>query len=248
MKHRILSLVAVALLGMAGFAQPGRRLESPAGRSLVTIVHVKPEALAEWLDLQKNAVVPALKKAGVKTRTVYSSGAFGEAFTCMLIQPMNGFAEFDSKDNQALALGLTADEKTAEKLRRSIVGSYSFLSTALPEISNPGEGKKPPIVALLRLRIAPGKMEEYIDLYKAEVLPLLKKGDSVVSVASRRLGTDGYDVTFETPLTKFADLDAPPILVRVFGAETIAKAMAKLNPLATVVENTILVRQADLSF
>src|SRR5262249_36991142 len=35
-----------------------------------TIVHVKPEMLTEWLDLQKNAVVPALKKAGVKTRTV----------------------------------------------------------------------------------------------------------------------------------------------------------------------------------
>jgi hypothetical protein len=91
-------------------------------------------------------------------------------------------------------------------------------------------------------------MEEYVSLYKTEVFPLLKKADSKVFVASRRLGTDGYDLTFETPMTGFSDLDTPPPLVRAFGPETVAKTLAKLNALATVMENTILIRQADLSF
>jgi hypothetical protein len=248
MTSRMSTAAIVALVGILCSAQPGRRLESPVERSLVTVVHVKPEMLTEWLDLQKNAVVPALKKAGVKTRTAYSSTVFGEAFTYLLIQPMNGFAEFDSSDRQAVALGLVPDVKAAERLRRCITGLSSFLSTALPDISNPGGVANPPIVGFLRLRVAPGKMDEYVNLYKAEVLPLLKKADSRVFAASRRLGTDGYDLTFETPMAKFGDLDEPPALVRAFGPQTVAQAMAKLNPLATVVENTILIRQADLSF
>jgi hypothetical protein len=242
-------IIAIAATpGLLCFAQPGRRLDSPAERSVVTIVHVKPEMASEWLELQKSAVVPALKKSGVKTRTVYTSGIFGEAFTYMLILPMNGFAEFDSAEKQAQAVGLVADPKLAEKLRRCVASSSSFLSTALPESSNPGETKAPAIVGFLRLRIAAGKMEEYVSLYKAEVLPLLKKADSKVFVASRRLGTDGYDLTFETPMAKFSDLDAPPALIRAIGLETVAKTLAKLNPLATVMENTILVLQSDLSF
>jgi hypothetical protein len=244
---RLIAAIA-AIPGLLCFAQPGRRLESPAERSMVTIVRVKPEMAGEWLELQKSAVVPALKKAGVKTRTVYASGIFGEAFTYMLILPMKDFGEFNSIEKQAQALGLVADPKLAGRLRHCIVSTSSFLSTALPEISNPGETKITQVVGFLRLRIMPGKMEEYVSLYKAEVLPLLKKADSKVFVASRRLGTDGYDLTFETPMTKFSDLDSPPALIRAFGPEAVAKTLAKLNSLATVMENTVLLRQSDLSF
>ena len=229
-------------------AQPGRRLESPANRSLVTIIRVKPEMLDEWLDLQRNGVVPTLKKKGVTTRTVYASGIFGSAFEYTIIQPLTRFAAFDSPDAQAEALGLVSDARVDEKLRKCIVSTHSFLSTALPDLSNPGESRNSPIVQFLRLRVAPGKMQEYEALFKAEALPALRNANSWVTVASRRLGTDGYDLTFETPMTKFADLDVPPPLLRALGPEGAAKLMAKLNDLATVVENTILVRQTDLSF
>jgi hypothetical protein len=59
-------------------AQPA---PAPAPVSRVTITQVRPDMLNEWLDLQKNEVVPALKKARVATRTVYSSGLFGTAVT-----------------------------------------------------------------------------------------------------------------------------------------------------------------------
>jgi hypothetical protein len=96
--------------------------------------------------------------------------------------------------------------------------------------------------------VAPGKMQEYETLFKAEALPALKKANSRVTVARRGLGTDGSDLTSETPMTKFADLDAPPPLLSALGREGTVKLMSKLNDLATVVENTILIRQADLSF
>jgi len=229
-------------------AQPGRRLESPADRSLVTIIRVKPEMLSEWLDLQRNQVVPALKKSGVKTRTVYGSGIFGKAFEYTVIQPMKKFGDFDSQEAQAEALGSVADGKLSEKIRKCVVSVSSFVRTGLPDLSNPGESRAWPIVGFLRLRVVPGKMQEYQDQFKAAIVPALKKANANILVASWRLGTDGYDLIFETPMTKFADLDAPPPLVRALGAEGVAKVTASLNSLATVVENTILIRQEDLSF
>src|SRR5689334_1697378 len=108
MKHSRISylhpgIAAVFFVATLCTAQPGRRLETPSNRSLVTVVRVKPDMLTEWIDLQKYAVVPALKKSGVKTRRVYASGVFGEAFEYTIIQPMNSFREFDSPDVQAEA-------------------------------------------------------------------------------------------------------------------------------------------------
>jgi hypothetical protein len=242
------TLLIAASSATPGFAQPGRRLESPANRSLVVIVRVKPEMLGAWLDLQKKAVVPALKKSGVTSRTVYSSRVFGTAFEYRILQPLSRFADFDFVASQAEGFGSAANDKLAEQLRKCLGGASSFLSTALPELSNPPDDKAPPIIQFLRLHIGAGKMEEYKQVYKSEVVPALKKAGAYVNVASRRLGTDGLDLTFETPLKSFADLDAPPALLRSLGSEGAARLTAKLNGLATVVENTIWVRENDLSF
>ena len=37
----------------------------------VIIVHLKADMVNEWVDLQKNEVIPGQKKGGIKTRTTY---------------------------------------------------------------------------------------------------------------------------------------------------------------------------------
>lgn len=224
--------------------------QSVPSRSWVTITRIKPEMLNQWLDLQKNEALSAVRKKGVTTRTVYASGFFGDAFEYIIVQPMAKFADFDSPDAQTEVLGTAANAQLAEKLRKCIVSSSSFVSTDLPELSSSNEGGNPPspILNFIRVRVAPGKMQEYENLFKAEVLPAFKKVNSSITAARRGLGADGNDVTFEMPLAKFADLDAPPPLVRALGLEGAAKLMAQFNAMATVVENTVLIRQADLSF
>jgi hypothetical protein len=242
------ALLLAASSGSFGFAQPGRRLETPANRSLVVVVQVKPEMVDEWLKLQKDTVVPELKKAGVPSRTVYSSRVFGTAFEYRIVQPLNRFADFDSAALQAQGFAAAGDPKWVAQLRKCISGASSFLATALPDLSNPSDNKAPAVVQYLRLHITAGKMQEYQELYKTEVVPALKKAAAYVNVASRRLGTDGLDLTFETPMNKFAELDAPPALVGSLGPEGAARLTAKLNGLATVVENTIWVRENNLSY
>src|SRR5258708_39149958 len=68
--------------------------QTTSNRSRVTITHVKPDMANEWLDLQKSEAVPALKKAGGKTRTGYSSGLFGTAGEDLIQQPLENLADF----------------------------------------------------------------------------------------------------------------------------------------------------------
>ena len=42
----------------------------PTTRSQVTLVRLKPDMVNEWLDLQKNEVIPAQKKGGVDRKSV----------------------------------------------------------------------------------------------------------------------------------------------------------------------------------
>src|SRR5712692_7833857 len=95
----VVALPALCLVQMA---------PAPAAMSRVTVTQVRPDMLNEWLDLQKNEVVPALKKAGVKTRTVYSSGLFGTAGEYVIITPMEKFAQFDAGNPLNQALGAQA--------------------------------------------------------------------------------------------------------------------------------------------
>src|ERR1700704_1890318 len=89
----IVVLAAIAL-STTPLAQPGRRLNLPLNRSVVTVVRIKPEMLDEWRDVEKTGVVPALKRQGVRTRTVYAAGPFGPAFEYTIVQPLAKFADF----------------------------------------------------------------------------------------------------------------------------------------------------------
>ena len=218
-------------------------------KSRVTITHIRPDMLTEWVDLQKNEVVPALKKAGVKSRTVYSSGLFGNAYEYVIVNPMEKFADFDAGNPMIKALGETPAARLGEKLRRCTVSSQSFMSTRLDDLSNPSESPEPPrLITSLRLRVAPGKMTDFENLIKTDVLPVFKKAKAPYTVLRRGLGANTNDVTISTPYSKWADLDAPSVFVKAMGPEAAAKVLAKFTGVATVIESVARSRAADLSF
>ena len=98
-----------AVAGLAVFAAAlvlnAQNASAPVAHSTVAMVHVKPDMLNEWLDLQRNEVVPALKKAGVKTRTVYTTGLFGTSGEYVVVTPFEKYAEFDQGSPLIKALG-----------------------------------------------------------------------------------------------------------------------------------------------
>jgi hypothetical protein len=217
--------------------------------SRVTITHVRPEMLTEWVDLQKNEVVPALKKAGEKTRTVYVSGLFGSSYEYVIIAPIASFAQFDGDSPILKTLGPVPAARLGEKLRKCTVSSQSFLSTRLDDLSNVIEAdQQPKILVSTRLRLVTGKLQEFETFMKTDVLPVYKKAKVGYLVSRRGLGANSNDFVLSTVYSKYADLDGGSVLTKALGPEGAAKVLAKLTGVANLVEQIVRSRVEDLSF
>jgi len=223
--------------------------QSPAPQyARVTITHVKPDMLNEWLDIQKNEVVPALKKAGQTTRTVYHASLFGNSYEYVVITPFQKFAEFDAGNPLIKALGETAAARLQEKLRKCTESSTSYVNTRLANLSNVLDGAPPQMIVNARYRIAPGKMTDFQNLVKSEILPVYKKAKVGLTVNQRGAGANPNDVTMSTVYSKFADMDGGPFLVKQLGQEGADKVNAKFVGIRTLIEVVVRVREPELSF
>ena len=214
----------------------------------VVVTHVKPDMLNEWIDLQKNEVVPGLKKGGQKTRTVYSTGLFGNAYEYVVITPFEKYAEFDAGNPLTKALGQPASARLGEKLRKCTESSTAYSITRMAELSNVLDSSLPQMIVTARYRIAPGKMPDFQNLVKTEILPVYKKAKIALIVNQRGPGANPSDVTMSTGYSKFADLDGGPFLVKQLGQEAANRVNAKFTGIRTLIEVVVRTRVADLSF
>lgn len=215
----------------------------------MTIIHLKPEMVNEFLDIEKNEVVPALKKGGQKSRTVYSTTLFGDGFEYVVVTPLSKFAELDGDGAQLKALGAAANQKLGEKLRRCIESANSFLSTQMADLSNPIQGGAPAArETVTRFRVAPGKAQDFENLVKTDILPGFKKSKIDLTVSRRGLGTNGNDFVLISRFNKFAEMDAGSAAVRALGQDAVTKLGAKFPGIANILETTVKTRVADLSF
>jgi hypothetical protein len=91
MLKRIIGALCLLTLATPTFAQ-----DRPTGvtRYWVMTDRVKPEMMTEWLTLQKDKVVPALKKAGVTERKVYRT-VLGDTTEFISYRPFPDYGEMD---------------------------------------------------------------------------------------------------------------------------------------------------------
>jgi hypothetical protein len=71
----------------------------------VTYVRVKPAMIDTWRTLQRDQVVPALKKVGLKQYTVYET-LVRDQTEFVIVRPLPSFAEFNGPDLLEKALGV----------------------------------------------------------------------------------------------------------------------------------------------
>lgn len=226
---------------------------APVTTYVVTYTQVKPEMLNEWLDLQRNEVIPALKKAGVPSREVRATVA-GENYEYATITPAEKFASLDGPGALNRALGAEAAARLIAKLRKCISSQRTFLTNTVNEISILPDPKAPPLVIVTnRDRITPGREQDYENYIKTDLLPVYKKAKAEGKIAgytvSRRgLGANNLDRTQTTYYNKFAGMDTGPTLTLMLGQAAAQKLLAKRVGMATRVEQVVRRRVADLSF
>jgi hypothetical protein len=247
MKRRILRIGSTAAVLLVALSPCMRAQTAVPLNARVTITHIKPDMVNEWMELQKNAV-PLLKKAGVTSRTVYSSGLFGDSYEYLTMQPVENMSQFDSTSPLTKLLGQPAAARRSEQLRKCILTQNSFLSTLMPDISFTPDQPTAPIIASARYRIAAGRLQDFENLVKSELLPIYKKANVGLQVRRRTLGANPNDVVMSTMLMKYADLEGGPFVVKQVGADAAARINDKFKGIRTLIEVTVRSRVADLSF
>jgi hypothetical protein len=237
---------AAAALCFAGLvlAQSGPPL---AAHSQVVLVHIKSDMLNEWMDLQKNELIPAQKKGGVATRITYQT-VFGNTNEFLIVTPLGKYAEYDGPSYIEHTLGAVGAARLAAKLQKCTESRQVYISNALPELSSGPAGQLPALGVFTRVRVATGKLEDYEAFLKSEILPIYKKADVGMTVTRRGLGADSNDVIQISWLSKMADIDAGSPIARALGPAGAAKLLAKTAGMATLVEQVVRRRVPDLSY
>lgn len=220
----------------------------------VSVVRVKPDMVTEWQDLQKKVVNPALKKAGVKERSVFETAVFGTAYEYVVITPIQSFAQYDEAMSPLRkALGEESFRDYQTKSRRCIVSAQTFADLSRPDLSYMGKVASmtgPPKLAVINsISVVPGRAVAFESLVKTEILPVMKKADVIGYFLNQTMfGGDGYGYTSVVFLDSFAELDKGSPFVRALGPEGAARFFLKFVGLIAHQERVIARFNPELSF
>lgn len=231
-------------------AQPAPQPPLPTTRAHVQAVLLKPDMVNEWIDLQRNEVIPAQKKAGVTSRLTLAT-AVGESFEYLIITPFPSWAAMDADAPLVRALGADGAARLNAKLRKCILVQQTYMTNRQDSLSIPAGDAL--VWRQVVRQFSPGKQAEYLAFYRSDILPAMQKakaqGKIVGSTVSVR-GAGGMSGEFveTTHYARFADIDSGAPLTVALGAEAAAKLNTKGATLATTKQVIVRRRLADLSF
>jgi hypothetical protein len=239
-------LVAAALL-LAGTvsAQEG----AGTTRLLVTQVRVPPAKVGQWLELQRNEVVPALKKAGVKDYTTYQT-VVGEVAEFVIVRPFD-FAELDKPDPLDSALGGSAAAALRAKLSYCTESMHRSIENRHDDLYlNPGSAA---VLFVSRYRAMQGRARDYMSFVRTEMYPVMKQAQedgtfAGLSVTTSVQGGEPGIITLNMHYATFAPLDGPPPVAKTLGPQGTAAFLAKGAGLISQLDQSILRRVPELSF
>jgi len=199
----------------------------------VARVQVKPDRVAEYVDIEKQYLA-AFKKGGGTIRVVYRSAA-GNPFEFLVVTGMPNYAALD--DKSFYAKGATEAELARMAARRAqcVESVRTTYERPQPDLGfNPAGTPQPKTVTLVRVNVRPDMVDQYITTVKNELVPAFKKA-GLPGVLARRVeyGGSRNQFTIRVPLNKWADLDGESPVVKALGPEAMAKLGAKLNSMSS---------------
>jgi hypothetical protein len=219
-------------------------------RLLVTQVRVKPASIDTWRTLQRDQVVPAMKKAGVKRYTVFET-LVGDQTEFVIVRPLPSFVEFNGPDLLEKALGARGAATLNARLRDCIEGSHSRIENSRDEFFlNPGAAGA---LFVSRYRAMPGRQGDYMNFVRTEMMPLARRAQqngtfAGWSVTTSVQGGEPNLITLNMFYNDFESLDGPPPLAKTLGPEGVAEFLRKGAGLINQVEQSVLKRVSDLSY
>jgi len=227
---------------------------APPRWSSISVVRLKPDMVAEWQDLQKNVVNPALKKAGVRERGVFETAAFGESYEYVVITPITSFAQYDEPVSLLRkTLGEDAYRDYLAKSRRCVVSVHTYGEIERLDLSYMGKMASmtgPPKLAVVNtVSVVPGRAAAFENLVKTEILPAMKKADVIgYFVTQSMFGGDAWGYTTVVFFDSFAEIGKGSPILRALGPAGSGSLFAKFAGVVAHQERVITRFNPDLSF
>ena len=228
--HRRMGIV-LAALGCVAMPMAAQTTPAPAAPQLVNVarVQVKPDRVAEWLELEK-LYTAAFKKGGGTFRYVYRNNA-GNPFEYMVVTGGGKYADLDGES--FYAKGTTEAELARMQMRRNqcVDAVRTTWERTIPELAIAGpDNSIPKLLRMTRMTVRPDMADQFIALMKDEYVPMLKKG-GVTRLLFRRVewGGSRNQFTMSGRFEKFEELDAGSVSLKVLGKEGSAKLLSKVR-------------------
>ncbi len=254
MRRPVLQLLTLALLGAVSVHGGNLHAQAAGGNAstplLVTRYNLKPDHVSEWLQLEKTQVLPALKKAGVQHQTVYQT-VLGDAPEYTVVRTFAGFEEFDGPDPLVRALGAAGAARLEEKLAACTQSLHRSLENRREEFSlDPGTAQ---VQYASKYRALPGKSQAYMEFFRAEMVPVMRKAKENGTFAGLDFTVSGHGgewglITLNMYYTSFAPLDGEPPVAKTLGPEGTRALLAKGAGLITPLEWIVRKRLPELSY
>jgi len=206
----IVTMLIVIAFAFAAAAQ------TPPPYLNISRVTVKPDRVAEWLDIQKQYTA-AYKKGGGSLLLVFRN-IIGNPYEFMVVTPMENYAQCDGQSfaQKGMAEG---DLARLNARRNQVTESVrTTIDKPVAELSYMKEGASvPKMLRMNHTRVRPGMADQYIALMKELVAGYKKIG--VPGFRARRVELGGSRNDFYTaiPLEKWAELDEQNLAIEALG-------------------------------
>lgn len=240
------TLITIALaLVLAGAGGPaGAQTGTSQTWLRVDTVQVKPEMWTEYRSIERDEVIPALRKAGVRSRAAWRTAEFGATYELILVRPIPDFGDYDAGDSFSKALAPREAERLRERLRRCLLSRVSTVLLQRSDLSVGETGR--PFALVTTLTVAPGRGAEY-EAFLRETLPEARTAGIVFGVYQRVYGSQTAWLLVQN-LDTLRELKEPAGLFRAFEQEDADRLLNRLSGIVSTVERKVLRFDPELSY
>jgi hypothetical protein len=210
-------------------------------------IRVKPEAMADWMEIQKTEAIPMEKKAGYPWRQVCSSG--NEFFDRLIIEPIATLADLDGGNAAVRTIGAEASAALHARIQRTANGVRSVIAEIRPDLGYGPLPERPRLAVLTIIDVVYGQARDFEAFLKTEAGPALKKDGTVwMSVMQVLFGDDANRYFVWTPTANYAELSKGNPLERGFGADGTRVLAEKTRAMIARFERRVVRYSNDLSY
>jgi len=223
--------------------------QQPAEKNIrsITRFYVKPDRVADFPSILKE-FLPVFSKAGHKVPSDWWRSETGPSEFVVV----SHHAKWSELDNTGALKEVAADlAPLRARMRQCLERSERIIDLIMPECSiRSSKAEVPSVVSVIRRRIKPEHVEDYIQAVKTEIMPAMKKAEIPTSLLTRTLfGEPGPVFRRSTPVKSWAQIDEPDRLTAAMGGPAaMQKFVTRLEPWIIENENQVYSRIPELDY